>query len=74
MIMPKPSTKTVVYYVPIGCEIKVGHRANVKTINDPREYLRDAHWVHTTEVQAYDEVTGTFITKNTAYHLYKEKE
>lgn len=72
MVMPKPSTKTVVHYVPIGCEIKVGHRANVKTINDPREHLRDAHWVHTTEVQSYDEVTGTFFTKNTAYHLYKE--
>ena len=46
---------------------------NVKTINNPREHLRDALWVHTTTVQSYDEVSGTFITKNTAYHLHKEE-
>jgi len=68
------STKTSVKYVPLeGCPIQVGHRANVKTINDPREHLRDARWVHTTTVQSYDEVSGTFITKNTAYHLHKEE-
>jgi len=68
------STKTSVKYVPLeGCPIQVGHRATVKTIDDPRKRLQNAYWVHTTPVQSYDEVSGTFITKNTAYHLHKEE-
>lgn len=71
--MSNNSAKPVVKYRLLDSQwfapIEVGKRANVVTIDDPRLHLKHASWVHTTTVQSYDEVTGTFETKNTIYKL-----
>jgi hypothetical protein len=63
--------KPVVYYTPTALPVVIGERAHVVTYNHPFEMLNYAPFVMTTEVQTYDEETGSFETRNTKYVLKK---
>ena len=68
---PSREKPVVEYTLARMSEIRVGYSAHVHTFGHPAAYLDDAHYVNTSEVLEYDEVTGSFETLNTKYVLKK---
>lgn len=64
--------KPVVEYVSSGMNnIEVGRAAYIHVFGHPAAYLDKAHYVITSAVVSYDEVTGDLETRNTKYVLKK---
>lgn len=68
---PNREKPVVEYTLARMSQIVVGCSARIHVFGHPAAYLDKAHYVITSAVVSYDEVTGDMETKNTKYLLKK---